>query len=66
MNKSSAFVSSFIVFLLGIVFGEHVLQVSSAGGGISNFNGTSNQQLDPVKLKFTEGIYIDLKCEKVL
>lgn len=66
MNTSSVFDSAYIVLLLSVVFKDDVLQVSSAGGGVSNFNGKSSLQLDPIKLKFIEGIFIDFTCEETI
>lgn len=46
---------NFISILLEATFGIDVLKVSSASGGVSNFNQRSHLPLDPVKLKFVEG-----------
>lgn len=45
----------FIGYFLGIIFENDILKVSSARGGVSNFNGKSNIPLDSQKLEFIEG-----------
>lgn len=56
MVKLDAFDSTFVSALLDSVFDTDVLKISSAGGRKSNFNRLSHIALDPVILKFVEGI----------
>lgn len=54
--------STFLLHFMDAVFGRETLSRSSAYGKSSNNGGKAHEPLNPARLKFIKGVFLELIC----